>query len=348
MRPTSSTLRNTLTGFTVCLIATLWGSTARAQLDRIYPTTGSAVTGSVTEARRDGVVAKTGASTQNFRVDEIRKITFEGDPSRLTRGRDLAIDGQLQSALDELKQVDLGSIRRDLITADAIFYRAACEARLALAGQGDKAAAAKALLAFAQRFPQSWHFYETAELLGDLAVASGSYDDASRFYSSLGTSSVPAIKLKALYRVAIADLRQGKYQEAIAGLDKVIEANVEAAEANRLKALARAQRAGAQAQSGDGQQALADVDQMIAEMNPDDSELAARIYNARGAAHEALGDDEAALLDYLHTHLLFSSVADAHAEALTHLVRLWPKVGKPERATEARQELQSRYPGWGG
>lgn len=344
MRSTKPILRNIVIAF----IASLWSSSASAQLDRIYPTTGSAITGSITDVRRDGVVVKVGSSTQNVRVDQIRKINFEGDPPRLTRGRDLAVDGQLQSALDELKQIDLDSIRRDHIAADAVFYRAANEARLALSGQGDKQAAVKALRGFAQRFPQSWHFYEAAELLGDLAVASGSPEAASRFYASLGGSSVPSIKLRAVYRLAIAELRQGNLQEAIAGLDKVIGANVEAADANRLKTLARAQRALARAQDGDGQQALSEIDQMIAEMNPDDNEVAARIYNARGAAHEALGNDEAALLDYLHTHLLFSNVADAHAEALTHMVRLWPKVGKPERATEARQELQTRYPGWGG
>lgn len=330
------------------LIAALWTSTAAAQLDRVYPTSGSTVTGEITEVRRDGVVVKVGSQTQNLRLDEIRKINFEGDPAELTRGRDLAVDGQYQSALEELKQVDLDSIRRDFITADALFYRASSEAQLALAGQGNKDEAAKALLAFAQKYPQSLHFYKAAELLGDLAVASGNFEAASRFYTSLGSSAIPLIKVRAVYLTAVASLRQGKYPEAIAGLDKVIGASFESAEAARLKTLARAQRAIAQSREGKGEEALKEVDAMVAELNPSDAEVAALIYNARGAAHEALGDDEAALLDYLHTHLLFSSIPDAHAEALTHLVQLWPKVGKPERATEAREELQSRYPGWGG
>ena len=49
---------------------------------------------------------------------------------------------------------------------------------------------------------------------------------------------------------------------------------------------------------------------------------------------------------YLHTHLMFSLQPDAHAEALKRLVELWPQVGKPERAAEARSELQQRYPGF--
>ena len=89
------------------------------------------------------------------------------------------------------------------------------------------------------------------------------------------------------------------------------------------------------------------VDTLIAELNPTDVEMSARIYNAQGASYEASGDNEGAILAYLHTHLMFSTQPDAHAEALSKLVALWPKVGKPERAAEARQELNQRYPGFG-
>jgi hypothetical protein len=87
------------------------------------------------------------------------------------------------------------------------------------------------------------------------------------------------------------------------------------------------------------------VNGMIAELNPTDIEMAARIYNAQGASYEANGDHEGAIMAYLHTHLMFSAQPDAHAEALKKLIELWPLVGKPERAAEARQELQQRYPG---
>ena len=59
-----------------------------------------------------------------------------------------------------------------------------------------------------------------------------------------------------------------------------------------------------------------------------------------------IGDVEGAVMAYLHTHLMFSTQPDAHAEALGKLIELWPKVGKPERAGAARQELQERYPGY--
>jgi tetratricopeptide (TPR) repeat protein len=338
-----------LAGASVATIVVMFcPTTAMAQLDRLYPVTGSPITGTVVDVRPDGVVMKVGSANRPFRVDEITKVTFEGDPPQLTRGRDFAINGEFQSALDQLKQVDIAAIKREFIAADAAFYLVASQARLALSGQGDKESAVNGLKQFAGKFSNSWHFFEAAELLGDLATASGDFANATRYYSALGRSSSPIIKSRANYLSAVSSQRQGNPQEAIAGYDKVIAEELDSTAGARLKILARAGRAVATAETGGGAEALAEVNQLVKDLNPDDAELAAKIYNARGAANQATDNTEAALLDYLHTHLLFSSVADAHAEALSQMVKLWPKVNKPERAAEARQELQTKYPGWGG
>ena len=98
--------------------------------------------------------------------------------------------------------------------------------------------------------------------------------------------------------------------------------------------------------AGDADKGLKQVGELVSQLNPTDVEMNARIYNAQGHCFEAAGDIEGAILAYLHTHLMFSGASDAHAEALTQLVELWPKVGRTERAAEARQELQQRYPGF--
>lgn len=332
----------------VIVTIALWTHSAHAQLDRVYPVSGSAVTGKITDVQPDGVVITVGSATQPFRIDDIRKITWEGDPGPLTRGRDFAMEGQYQSGLEQLKTIDPATISREYIAADLLFYRAYCEAKLAIAGQGNKEEAKTSLLNFARNYQKSYHFYESAELLGDLAVSVGDYAGATNYYNALSRSASPLLKVRAAYLVALSALRQEKLDEAVPNFEKVISANIEGTMGIRLKSLAKAGLAVAKAKKGQGKEALAESNDLIAQLNLDDFELAARIYNARGAANEALGDDEAALLDYLHTHLLFASAADAHAEALSRLVNLWGKVGKPEEANEARQELQSRYPGWGG
>ena len=41
--------------------------------------------------------------------------------------------------------------------------------------------------------------------------------------------------------------------------------------------------------------------------------------------------------------LLYNTVPDSHAEALSHLVPLWKAVGQDERSREAREQLQQKY-----
>jgi len=43
--------------------------------------------------------------------------------------------------------------------------------------------------------------------------------------------------------------------------------------------------------------------------------------------------------------VLYSTVPDAHAEALSHLATLWDAVGQSARARQARQTLNQRYGG---
>ncbi|MGV3483521.1 MAG: tetratricopeptide repeat protein [Planctomycetaceae bacterium] len=322
-------------------------SIAFAQVDRIYPPSGSPISGKITEVRPDGVTIESGSNKQTIAVDQIQKIFFEGDPAGLTKGREFALDGQWQQAVDELRGVDIAGLTREVVKADATFYLTKSEAQLALVGRGNTAEAAKKLLAFVSAHPQSIHFYGAAKLLGDLAVSMGSFDQAAKYYSALSKAPSVDMKIESVYLTGLAKLRQGKPAEAQADFEKVIGASVQSVTALRLQTLAKAGLAVALSQQGKGDEGLKLVGTLIEELNSGDSEMASRIYNAQGASFEAVGDVQGAIMAYLHTHLMFSGQADAHAEALSKLVQLWPKIGKPDRAAEAREELQQRYPGWG-
>ncbi len=321
---------------------------AFAQLDRLYQHgSNDPITGKVTEASKNGVKLEVGANTNEYVAGNIRKILFQGDPGELVKGREFALDGQYVQALAELKGIDVDKLKREVIEADARFYTLWCEAKLALEGRGDKKAAVTASLAFVNDHGDSWHFYEVAKLLGDLALALNNHAAALRYYGSLRAAPSAETKIESVYLVAMVQLAQGNATEAQAEFEKVIGVKVATVGAARLQTLAKAGKAVALARAGKGDEGLKLVDSLIAELNPTDVEMAARIYNAQGACYEAKQDREGALLAYLHTHLMFSSQPDAHAEALIRLVELWTQVGKPERAAEARQELQQRYPGFG-
>lgn len=331
---------------TIPCLSLLWVTEAAAQLDRVYDKAGDNVSGTVVQASKQGVSLKRGGSTQDFLAGDILKILYEGDPPALTKGREFALDGQYDQALSELKTIAFDSLPRELNKADAAFYLAYCEAKLALAGKGAKDEAARKMLAFAGKYRESWHFFDAAKLLGDLSLGLNDADKALTYYKSLMMAPSPDTKVESVYLQGLVNLKKNENEAALTEFEKVIGLKPQSTQVARLQTLSKAGKALALAQSSQADQGLALVNELIAELNPTDVEMAARIYNAQGASFEASGDLEGAILSYLHTHLMFSLQPDAHAEALQRLVELWPQVGKPERAAEARQELQQRYPGF--
>ena len=337
-----NSLTTRLSPFIILLMAT----PAFAQLDRLYDKAEDNVSGTIVNVSKDGVSLKRGDNTQEFQSGQILKILFEGDPPALTKGREFAIDGQFDQALSELKTISIDGLPRDVNKAETAYYLAYCEAKLALAGKGAKDDAVRKLLAFASTYQQSWHFYEAARLLGDLSLALNNADKALTYYKSLMNAPSANTKIESVYLQGLVNLKKQQSGAASTEFDKVIGLKAQSAEVARIQVLAKAGKALALAQSKKGAESLTITNALISELNPTDVEMAARIYNAQGAGFEASGDTEGAILAYLHTHLMFSLQPDAHAEALQRLVELWPTVGKPERAAQARQELQQRYPGF--
>jgi tetratricopeptide (TPR) repeat protein len=331
------------------LFLCLWAfgtQTAQAQLDRVFDKQGDNVSGTVVQTSSQGVQIKKAGSTQVIAAGDILKIMHEGDPPALTKAREFALDGQYDQALGELKNLNFETLPRDVIKADAAFFLALCESKLALAGKGKKDAAAKRTLAFAGNHRDSWHLFEAARLLGDLALALNDTQNALKYYKSLGSSRSEDIQIESVYLQGLVHLKIGDSEAALTEFEKVIGLKTQTTHTARLQTLSKAGKAVALAQTGKAADGLTLVKGLIAELNSTDIEMAARIYNAQGASHEAAGDHDGAILAYLHTHLMFSAQPDAHAEALKKLVELWPLVGKPDRAARARQELQQRYPGF--
>ena len=329
----------------VVLLSTL--ATASAQTDRASRTNGKVVSGKIEKVVRQGISIRSGGKTENIPSGGLTKILHQGDPPGLTKGREFALDGQYEEAIEELKTVDLDDLPRELIRADAQFYLVYCQGRLALSGRADRVAVIKAAQDFARKNPQNWHFYDAVELLGDLAIAVGDHDRALAYYKSMESAPLSTSKIKAKYLIGRAKLAKGDVAGAVKDLKLVNGVDVGSTEGARLKTLAQAQLAVATARSGDRDAALKLADGLISGLDTLDVDLAARVYNARGAVFEALDDNEGAVLAYLHTDLMFASVADAHAVALSRLAELWTKVGKADRAAKTNQELKRQYPGYG-
>jgi len=320
-------------------------SPASAQIDRVYKTDGKTVSGRLGTTSSRGVQIESGGQPQAIVAGDIVKILYEGDPASLTRGREFVLAGQLEEAADELRKIDLKSIEREESRADAAFYIGLVKARRALAGQGDVADAVKTMKAFASKYRNSWHLFDAAKTLGDLALLADDTENATRYYGLLASAASARRKLESVYLLGNVDLAADRPDEALVKFDRVIDVTPQTPEAARLQTLAKTGKAVALSRQGDAEAGLKIIKELIAELNPSDVELAAHIYNAQGNSYDAMGDDEGALLAFLRTHLLFSSQPDTHFEALRRLVDLWTKAGKPDRAARAREELRTRYPG---
>ena len=316
-----------------------------AHADRVFDHDNKTTNGRVEQISKKGVRIKKSGKLIPIPISKILKIQFDDDPKALTDGRDFTIKEQYDQALTELRKIDLKSIQEPGIRADAMFYIALCQSKLALAGKSSPKTATSSMLKFVGANRDSWHFYDAAKTLGDLAVTLGDLGKAKQYYGSLAKAPTAQQKIQSVYLIGTVALKAKDYDQAIVQFDKLLKQKFDSTLAVRTQMLARAGKAVALTRKGDADGGMKLIVSLIQQLNPTDIEMAARIYNAEGAIHEAKQDIDGAIISYLHTHLHYSSQPDAHAEALKRLAELFPKVGKPDRAAEFRQELQERYPG---
>jgi Flp pilus assembly protein TadD len=328
--------------YLVVVWAVAWPSSAHAQ-DRVYPKRDTVASGKIIELTPATVKITVRSKEQAYEMGDVRKISFDGEPNTLDRARESVLQGEYEQALDEVKKIPLDSLPNPLIKQDVAFYRFYCEGRLALAGSGDKGAAANGLIAIVRDNGKTHHLYEISELLGELEMSAGRPDQAARYFNVLTTAKSADTKALGDYRMGEVQLSQGKHAEAKVLFQKLIAANSTSPEMVRLKYLAEVGLAVSDNLAGNSQEALTKLDGLAQQLDSTDQPLFARINNARGACYAALGKTNQALLSYLQTDLLFFTDGETHAEALYHLTQLWPKAGQPARAAEAKARLSSQY-----
>ncbi|MCO6453902.1 MAG: hypothetical protein J5I93_01190 [Pirellulaceae bacterium] len=320
---------------------------ALAQLeDQVYTSGGAPTRGTITAMSPAEVTIDTTGGSRVIAVNEIRKIQFGGEPGELRTARDRVGSGQLEDALDNLNKLNPADLQRDVIRQDVEFYKAYCQGKLALTGGGDKATAVRQMLDFASKNSGSYHFFESAELLGDLALALGSYDNAVKYYGSLARAPWPEYQMKSAVLEAAALRAQQNFSGALTKYDQVLGMGLDTAEATNQKLLAQVGKAYCLAETGQPDAGIKLVEAVIAANDPQQSPvLFGRAYNALGAGYRKLGQTKDALLAYLHTDLMFYQEPDTHAEALYYLSDLWAASNRSDRAVRARSLLKDKYSG---
>ncbi len=313
-------------------------------IDRVKLKSGSQATGTVTAISPTEVVVELGATKRPHPVNEIDSITFDEEPNELTQARFAVATGRYADATELLAKIKSGQVKRPAVAQDVEFYKAIAGARAALAGQGSVADAGRALVAFERAHPESFHYFEVCEVLGDLLSTANLPDRAEGFYSKLAAAPWPETKMRAAVLQGRALVGQKKYQPAVAKFDEALAMTATGDQIDALKLAAMLGKAEAQAGGGGFDQAVGAVETIIAQADPENQELHARAYNVLGNCYRAAGKKQEALLAFLHVDLLYSRFPVQHAEALANLATLWAEVDKADRAAQAQSTLLEKYP----
>lgn len=334
---------------TTCLMACLLtlntqSSSHGQDKDKVYPIKGAPATGKISEITPDQITIEVKNKNQVYKTNDILKVTFDGEPVNVDRAREFIASRQFTNAESELQKIDPAKINDPRILQDVQFYKGYVAAKLSLSGMGNPRDAARILNMAAKADPKSHHAYKSHELLGELAMALGLQDAANGYFVELGKAPFPELQALSAYKQAEVALNSGKTEIAQKLFQQLSSSVATDAETIRLKNLAEVGLAVCDAKAGKSKEALEKLQGLVAKHDSSDQVLFARIFNAQGMCYQALKQPREAALAYLKTDLLFSSAPDLHAEALYQLTKLFPEIGIPQRAIEARQQLTAKYP----
>ncbi len=311
-------------------------------IDSVKTTSGT-VSGKIIRISRTAVELNRNDVKKSVPVNEIVTVFFDDEPSLLRTARTRLRGSQYEDALVALGKIPAEDVSGEFIPQTIAFYKAYCAAQLALSGTGTIRDAGTMMASFAKNYPQSYHYFQACEVLGDLLVANGLFEKAEAYYARVGKAPWPDYQMRANVARGRALLAQGKTAEALKAFESVLAAGEEGELAQLQRQAATLGKARCIVAEGKPDEAIKMVETILGKADPEQVELHAEAYNTLGTALRKAGRTHEALLAFLHVDLLYFSKPEAHAEALANLADLWDEVHKTQRAVRARRILEERY-----
>ncbi|HLA83773.1 MAG TPA: tetratricopeptide repeat protein [Thermoguttaceae bacterium] len=334
---------------TLIFLACLCAADAAVAIDRVRKIDKETIFGDIASITPREVVIVDRANRVTVPVGQIKAVVFDAEPEPLGRARSEITQGRYEDAQRTLGEIDASKITRPMIAADVEFFKAFAAAQLALRGKGEIREAGRQMWRFVTAHPDSYHWFEANRLAGDLLVANRQYAPAVPCYDALAQAPWFAARLAAAVGKGRALLADGRTDLARASFQSALNLsptspNEKDPEADRQKKLAQLGVARCLLADGKKDEAEKLVREVIDQSNPEDVALGGEAYNALGAVLRKAGKPYDALLAFLHTDILYFADPQQHAEALANLVELWHEVHKTDRAIQAQETLQARYP----
>lgn len=302
------------------------------------------VLGTIKGIERYQVTVKERDNERVISAGEIDSVQLDGEPKELVKARSELKNGQLEAANKSLAGLALEANARPEVRTELQFVRGQVAARLALAGGGEVVDAGRLLNAFIKENPQSFHYVEANGLLAELLLASGQAGKAERFFGVVADAPWPEAKLSGAVGQGRSLQAQKKFEPAQQAFERALKIEGDSAEAAALRLEATLGQAVCLAQAGEGERGVKLIEQVLAQAPAEDALLHAKAYNRLGECYRLAKAPREAVLAYLHVDLVYFQNADAHAEALANLSKLWAELNRPDRATAAATLLRERYP----
>jgi tetratricopeptide (TPR) repeat protein len=320
------------------------GATPAAQgVDRIERRNGTD-SGEITAVTPLSVTISKGGVESKVPVEEIRSIRFSGEPAKLSSARKMVAEGRYGQAIDALDKIDVDDLKDANLKQELEFLQTVSTARLALAGNENLKQASASAAKFLANNRTSYHLTEALEIAGDLLLAAEKHDEARKQYAKLAKAPSPYFKSRSAILIGRSMQDQSQHEDAITEFDKAIELAAELPVVASLRTEASLGRAVSQATTGHVEESTSAVKAIISQAGEDDEQLLAQAYNILGDCYLRSDDARSARDAFLHVDLLFTDVAQQHAKALYELSQIWNTLGHKQRAQDARQRLQEKYP----
>lgn len=320
----------------------VWGAACVvAQGDRVRTVDGS-IAGEVVGASRLGVTVERNGTTEEAPIGLLISVIYSDEPAELSQARLAAENGAFESAIEKLDAINASLVTDERVRQDLVYYRAYCDARLAMAGKSDMASAARALQEFAKENPDSHHYYAVVQALGDLSRSVDRTGYAARMYRMLADSESAAVAVRGGVLLGTMLQEGGDHRGAIEALDAALARDNDTAAAPQ-RTQARLVKGASLAATGDLDEGLKLVRGVMRSAAADDDPLRAETYNALARCYLAAERPRDALFALLFVDTLYSEQHEQHAEALYRLARVWREAGEAEEAEAARDTLRRRY-----
>jgi tetratricopeptide (TPR) repeat protein len=300
---------------------------------------GGHVRGQVQSESPTEVVVLQGSNNINVPVDQIQSIRYDGQSPSIPLAEARELGGQLAESAELFRKAAGESAAKPYALQAALIREAEVLTELALV-EPDKVKDAKDKLArFLQTYPTSRHIAAARVCQARLQLHAGDMAGAETTIAELAKLPRGAERA-AVLRAKILG-KQGKYDEAIAQLDKLITGSPKNSERRRSALLAKAENLAAKKRYSEAETLLQEV---IQSNPPEDAAAQAPAYNTLGDCLRAANRPKEALFAYLHTDLLYSKDKEEHPRALHRIAELYRALNQQARADEFAQRLKQEYP----